>query len=173
MKKVLTAAVLMSGILLYGIVEAVPTSLVIRAKSKDAKFVGTSMGGALVTVKDSDTGNVLAEGVTAGSTGNTGRIMIEPKTRYGTISDGAAKFETSIDISEPVLITIEIDAPLVTKPDMIKSSTQIWLIPGKDITGEGIIIEIPGFSVVARAPEKIRIHDGNAVIPFQSRIVMI
>lgn len=173
MKKILISAILMSGIFLYGISEAVPTKLVIRAKSKDAKFVGTSMGGALITVKDSGTGKVLAEGLTSGSTGNTGKIMIEPKTRFGTISDGAAKFETSIDISEPALITIEVDAPLVTKPRMIKSSTQMWLIPGKDITGEGIIIEIPGFSVVAGAPEKISMTGSKAVIPFQSRIVMI
>ncbi len=173
MKKILIAALLMSGFFMYGISEAVSTKLVVRAKSKDAKFVGTSMGGARVTVKDSESGNVLATGITQGSTGDTGKIMIEPKTRFGTISDGAAKFETSIDINEPVLITIEIDAPLVTKPDMIKSSTQMWLIPGKDITGQGIIIEIPGFSVIARAPEKINMTGGKAVIPFQSRIVMI
>jgi hypothetical protein len=173
MKKVFIAAMLISGIFLYGISEAVPTKLVVKAKSKDAKFVGTKMGGALVTIKDSNTGKVLAKGLTAGSTGNTGKIMIQPKTRFGTISDGAAKFETSIDINEPTLITIDVDAPLVTKPDMIRSSTQMWLIPGKDITGEGIIIEIPGFSVVARAPEKISMTDNKAVIPFQSQIVMI
>jgi len=173
MKKILIAAMLMSGIFLYGISEAVPTKLVIRAKSKDAKFIGTKMGGALVTVKDSETGKVLAKGLTAGSTGDTGKIMIQPKTRFGTISDRAAKFETSIDVTEPTLITIEVDAPLVTKPNIIRSSTQVWLIPGKDITGEGIIIEIPGFSVVARAPETVSMTNGKAVIPFQSQIVMI
>jgi hypothetical protein len=173
MKKVFIAAMLMSGILLYGISEAVPTKLVIRAKSKDAKFVGTTMGGAIVTIKDSETGKVLANGLTEGSTGDTRKIMIEPKTRFGTISDGSAKFETSINVYEPTLITIDVDAPFVTKPHMIRSSTQMWLIPGKDITGEGIIIEIPGFSVVASAPETVSMTDRKAVIPFQSQIVMI
>ena len=163
----------MSGILLYGVSEAIPTKLVIRAKSKDAKFIGTKVGGAIITIKNSETGKVLAEGVTEGATGNTGKIMMEPKKRFGTISFGAAKFETSINIYEPTLITIDVDAPLVTKPHMIRSSTQMWLIPGKDITGEGIIIEIPGFSVVASAPETVSMTDRKAVIPFQSKIVMI
>jgi len=173
MKKVLIAAMLMSGIFLYGISEAVPTKLVIRAKSKDAKFIGTKMGGAIVTVKDSATGKVLAEGLTEGSTGDTGKIMMQPKTRFGSISSGAAKFETSINVDEPTLITIDVDAPVATKPNMIRSSTQMWLIPGKDITGEGVIIEIPGFSVIARAPETVSITNNKAVIPFQSQIVMI
>ena len=173
MKKILIAAMIMSGILIYGISEAVPTKLVIRAKSKDAKFVGTKMGGAIVTIKDSETGKVLANGLTEGSTGDTGTIMIEPRTRFGSISNGAAKFETSIDINEPALITIDVEAPLATKPNMIRSSTQMWLIPGKDITGEGIIIEIPGFSVIARAPGNISMTGNKSVIPFQCQILMI
>ncbi len=173
MKKTLIAGLLMSAVLFCGIAEAVRTKLVVRARSKDAKFVGTKMGGARVVVTDSRTGKVLAEGVTAGSTGNTQQIMIEPKTRFGRIADGAAKFETSIDIDEPTLITIEAAAPLVAKPNLIKSSTQMWLIPGKDITGDGVVIEIPGFSVDASAAETAKLAGRKARIPVQARIVMI
>jgi hypothetical protein len=153
--------------------EAVQTDIVIRAKSKDAKFVGTKMGGALVVVKDSETGKVLAKGLTTGGTGNTGKIMIEPKTRFGHIADGSAKFDATIDINEPTLITINVEAPYMHKDNMIKSSTQMWLIPGKDIIGEGIIIEVPGFSVDAQAPEDVKLLNNKAVIPIKARIVMI
>jgi len=173
MKTVLIVAMLVSGILSSGLAEALETQLVIRAKSKDAKFVGSKMSGARVVVKYSETGKVLAEGLTSGGTGDTRKIMMEPKTRFGTIADGAARFQTSINIDEPRLITIEVAAPYVFKDNMITSSTQLWLIPGKDITGEGIIIEIPGFSIDARVPETVNLDGSRAAIPVQAGIVMI
>ena len=104
----------------------------------------------MIVIKDNETGKILAEGLTAGGTGNTKKIMIDPKKRFGKFTDGSAMFETSIDIEEPKLITIEVDAPHISKTKMIKSSTQMWLIPGKDIVGEGIIIEVPGFFIDSR-----------------------
>jgi hypothetical protein len=99
--------------------------------------------------------------------------MMEPKTRFGSISDGAAKFEAAIDVDEPVLITIDVAAPYIHRDNMIKTSTQMWLIPGKDITGEGVIVEVPGFSVDVRAIEKVKMVDNKAAIPVEARIVMI
>jgi hypothetical protein len=173
MKKGLVSAILMSIVLIFGISEAVETKLVIRARSKDAKFIGTKMGGALVVIRDSKTGKVLVEGMTAGSTGDTQKIMIEPKARFGRITDGSAQFETSLDIDEPTLITITVAAPYMYKENMIESSTQMWLIPGKDIAGEGVVIEVPGFSIDARTPEKAQLVNNRATIPIEASIVMI
>jgi len=173
MKKGLVSGIVMSILLISGISEAIVTKLVIRARSKDAKFVGTKMGGALVVIRDSKTGKVLAEGLTAGGTGDTERIMIEPKTRFGRIADGSAQFETSLDIDEPTLITISVAAPYLYKDNMIESSTQMWLIPGKDLAGEGVIVEVPGFSIDARAPEKVRLVNNRSAIPIEASIVMI
>ncbi len=173
-KKILMFLVMCSVLTAFATVEAVPTKLMIRAKSKDAKFVGTSMGGARVVVKDSETGSILSEGLTAGSTGNSEAIMIRPRSRFGRITDSAtAGFETVVDIDEPRLITIEVEAPYGMKPNMIKSSTQLWLIPGKDIIGEGVIVEVPGFSVDAAVAAKADLRGSRAVIPIQARIVMI
>ena len=172
MKKVFVLLVVLTGILSFGISEAVMTKLVVRAKSKDAKFIGTKMG-AKIVITDTATGKVLVEGFASGGTGNTQKIMIEPKTRFGQIAEGAAKFETAIDIDEPTLITVDVEAPYTYKENTTKHSTQIWLIPGRDIVGEGVIIEIPGFSVDAVAPGKIKLVKGEAVIQVQARIVMI
>ncbi len=173
MKKVFILLALSVGLLSYGISEAVQTRLVVRAISKDAKFIGTKMGGARVVITDTETGKVLAKGLTAGGTGNTQKIMIEPRTRFGKIAEGAARFESSIDIDEPTLITIDVEGPYKHKDNLIKSSTQIWLIPGRDIVGEEVIIEISGFSVDAVAPGKAKLVNGEAVIPVEARIVMI
>ena len=60
---------------------AVPTHITVRVKTKDAKFIGTGIGGALVTIKDAETGEFLAKGVTEGTSGNTSLIMKTPKAR--------------------------------------------------------------------------------------------
>ena len=157
--------------------EAVQTKLIVRAQSKDAKFVGTSMGGALVTIIDSATGEIITKGLTAGATGNTKKIMIDPLQRGGRLTDDStARFETTVDIDEPKLLTIEVQAPYVRKESMIKSSTQVWLIPGKDIVGDGVVIEIPGFSVDVVLPQKgdkIQVTDKTTTISVQAHIVMI
>ena len=174
MKKILTAAVLFAGIISFGIAEAVPTKLIVRAKSKDAKFVGTSMGGARIIIKDSETGKVLADGLTAGGTGNTQKIMVAPHMRFGRLTDSStAKFETVIDIDEPVLATIDVEAPYGFKPDTVKSSTQVWLIPGKHMTGDGVIVEVPGFSIHTQTAKEVKLAGSKADITIQARIVMI
>ena len=172
MKKIFVLFVLFAAICTYGISEAVPTKLVVRAKSKDAKFIGTKMG-ARVVITDTKTGRVLADGFTSGGTGNTQKIMVEPKARFGKIAEGAAKFETSIDIDEPTLLTVAIEAPYIHKENTTMNSAQIWMIPGRDIIGEGLVVEIPGFSIDAAAPGKAKLVNGEAVIPIEARIVMI
>ena len=93
MRRYMTFLIILAGVLSFSLTDAALTRIVVRAKSKDAKFIGTSMGGAHVVIKDSETGEVLAEGLTSGGTGNSKKIMIEPKTRFGRITDAStAKF---------------------------------------------------------------------------------
>jgi hypothetical protein len=66
------------------------TDIVVRVMAKDAKFIATETGGAHVTLRDADTGEVLAQGRTAGGTGNTPRIMTEGRARRRVLSDDKA-----------------------------------------------------------------------------------
>ena len=59
---------------------AQPTPVTVRVLSHDAKFVGSSVGGALVTLTEADSGRVLAQGVTEGETGDTDLIVRTPAT---------------------------------------------------------------------------------------------
>lgn len=130
------------------------TTVVVRAKAKDAKFIGSSMNGARVTIREINTGKLLAEGVTKGSTGDTEKIVKQPHQRYRDLSsEGAAKFETTLDLSEPTFVTISATAPVSQKQSQVTSSTQLWLIPGRDITGDGIVLEIPGFAIDILQPQ--------------------
>lgn len=141
------------------------TTVMIRAQSKDAKFIGTSIGGAKIIVRDAVTGEILDEGITSGSTGDTEKIMKEPKMRGERLTDDStAGFLAELDIEEPRFITVEVLAPLNKKQAQVTSSTQLWVIPGKNIDGDGVMVEIPGFVVDILSPQiHERIPSGNRV----------
>lgn len=138
------------------VAEAEPTDIVVRAQARDAKFVGTSIGGALVRIREADSSRILAEGETRGSTGNTELIMKKPQGRYDSITEGAASYTATLDISEPVFLTVEVLAPYIKKQARVLAQTQTWLVPGKPIDGDGLILEIPGFVVDVLSPQTHR-----------------
>ncbi len=127
---------------------ATDTKIIVRVKAKDAKFVGSSLGGAYIIIRNSLNKQILAEGRTSGSTGNTNLIMKTPIVRGNSIVDvQTAKFLATIDINEPTFVTIEVLSPVNNKQASTKITTQLWIIPGKHILGDGIIVEVPGFII--------------------------
>jgi hypothetical protein len=47
----------------------IPTKLTVRVIARDGKFLGDDIGGALITVRDFHTGELLASGRTHGGSG--------------------------------------------------------------------------------------------------------
>lgn len=147
------------------------TSIMIRAKAKDAKFIGTSMGGAKIIVRNARTDEILDQGITKGSTGNTQKIFSTDRKRYEPIStENTAGFLAKLKIEEPVFVTIEAHAPLNQTGAAITATTQLWVIPGKDMLDDGIVLEIPGFVVDILSPMVHSKVNGNLQI--KARIVM-
>lgn len=128
---------------------AIPTRITVRAVSRDAKVIGDGVGGARITIRDAATGNVLASGVQRGGSGETTRIMQEPRTRgavvYGT--ENAASFRATLDLGGPTRVEIIAEGPLQYPQAMQRVSTTMLLLPGQHIEGEGILLEIPGYVV--------------------------
>lgn len=133
--------------------EAAPTTITVRAVSRDAKVIGDGVGGARITVRDLGNGKVLATGIQKGGTGDTQRIMQTPRTRLATVygTPGAAAFTATFDISSPTRIEITAEGPLKYPQAMQRVSTTMLLLPGQNIQGEGVVLEIPGFIVDAPA----------------------
>ena len=150
------------------------TEVMIRVQSKDAKFIGTSLGGARIIVKEEETGKILSEGITRGSTGDTERIMNTPRTRGNRLTDeSTAGFLAKLDIDKPVFVTIEAIGPVSKKQAAVKTTTQQWIIPGKHIKGEGIILEIPGFVVDILSPQTHESLGANTEIEITANVVMM
>lgn len=155
---------------------AVPTNITVRVKTKDAKFLGTSMGGAQITIKDVFTGELLAKGRTVGSTGNTHRIMTAPILRGKPISDEtSAKFTATIDINEPRFIEVTAFGPLANLQSANRASATQWVVPGKHITeGDAWMIELPGFVVDVQAPPThIKLKGIPQAVKIETNVIMM
>jgi len=167
----------LAATLVAGVCGATETRVMVRARSKDAKFIGSSMGGALVVIRKADTGEVLASGLTSGGTGDTKRIMNDPLVRGTQIADAStAGFEAKLDLAEPTFVTVEVSGPMGQRQSTAKATVQTWLIPGRNVTGDGLMVEIPGFAVNIAAPrahEVIALEGGKAKVPLVANVVMM
>jgi hypothetical protein len=131
------------------LLRAEPTQIDVRVLAKDAKFIGSSMEGAAITVTDLTTQQIIASGKTQGATGDTTLIMKTPRTRNGQLSnETSAVFSATLDIEQPTRVRITARGPLNLEDGAMQVSTDLWLIPGKHLNkGDGILLELPGFYI--------------------------
>jgi len=155
---------------------AVPTDITVRVLAKDAKFIGTGMGGVRITISDADTGELLAQGVTQGGVGDTERIIEQPRKRgLPLATEDAAAFHGSIDIDRPRRVEVSAYGPLVYPDAANRVSATQWVVPGKHITaGDAWLLEMPGFFVQI-APPAAPFHLGRhgAKVPITAKVVMM
>ena len=158
----------------FGSLTAQETTVMVRALAKDAKFIGSSIGGAKIIVRNAETGAILDQGFTSGSTGDTKLILKTPQERYDSLTDEeTAGFKAELDITEPTFIEIEAHAPFNKKQARVVSSTQLWVIPGKNITGDGVVLEVPGFVVDILSPQTHERIKSSEVVSLKANIVMM
>jgi hypothetical protein len=132
---------------------AVPTDIHVRLLSQGAKFIGTSMGGVEVIVRDVHTGETLAGGLVQGSTGDTARIMGGRPRGEPLSTPDSAVWKGTIDLPVPRLIEVVARGPLAQPQAMVSVSSQRWVLPGRGVTtGDGWLMELPGLVVDAVEP---------------------
>jgi len=155
---------------------AEPTTITVRVLSKDAKFIGTSMGGARIVIRDAETQEILAQGVTAGGTGDTTRIMREPWKRSEPIATpDAAKFTAVLDLDAPRRIEVTATGPLGQLQTGGRVSITQWVIPGKNIDqGDAILLVMPGFSLdVLQPPAHSRFAGVPQSVTLRANLTML
>jgi hypothetical protein len=144
---------------------ATPTTVIVRAVSNDAKLLQDPVGGARIVIRHAETGDVLAEGVQRGDSGSTTKIMREPHARGAAIYDarGAAKFTTEISLTEPTPVVVTAEGPLDYPDALQRASASLMLIPGEDMSGDGLILTLHGFIVEMVTPSASADLSGEAV----------
>ena len=154
--------------------EAVPTQVTVRAVSNDAKLIQDPVGGARITIEDAETGEVLAEGQQTGDSGSTERIMQQPHERGATIYDvpSAAGYETTLNLERPTHVKITAEGPLDYPQAMQTASKTVLLMPGEDVTGDGITLTLHGFIVEVLSPSSADVAPGED-ISVRARVQML
>jgi hypothetical protein len=134
--------------------EAKETKIMIRAIARDAKVIGQHVGGAKITVRDTATGEILAQGMQAAGTGDTNLIMKTPRTRNMTLynTPDSSGFLAVLHLDKPTEVEIIAEGPLGNAQATQRASKTMLLMPGEDVLGEGILLEIHGFIVTALNP---------------------
>lgn len=135
--------------------QAVPTRVMVRIVSRDAKIIGSGVGGATVQIENVETGEVLAEGKQEGGTGDTRQIMSTPHERDMTVyaTEGAAGHLAQLSLSAPTRVRITGSGPLDYPQAMQSASKTLLLVPGQHIEGDGVVLELHGFIVEVQAPQ--------------------
>jgi len=158
-----------------GLAMAEPTEIVVRAISRDAKFIGDSMGGVRIILRDAGSGEILAEGTTTGGTGDTKRLMETAKRREPLATPDAAAFNATIDIDEPRLVELEAYGPLGQPQSAIKVTSQQWVLPGRHIReGNGWMVEMPGFVVdILKPTAASTVKLANTPVKLETNVVLM
>jgi hypothetical protein len=155
---------------------AEPTPLTVRVLAKDAKFVGEGMGGVRVLVRDAETGALLAEGVTSGVTGDTDKLVRQPKVRGAALAGpGDARFDAVLDLKAPRRITVEAYGPLAQLQSAVTVSQTQWVLPGRRPHGaDGWVLELPGLAVDVVDPVAYArgVRPGD-VVPITANVVLM
>ncbi len=136
-------------------VQAQTTQVNVRVVSHDAKIIGDGVGGARILVRNPETGEILAEGIQRGGTGNTATIVVEPHGRGETVyaSEGAAVFTARLELQVPTVLEFIGEGPLGYQHAMQRTMKRMLVVPGEDILGDGVLLELHGFIVELLEPE--------------------
>jgi hypothetical protein len=134
----------------------VPTTVVVRVVGNHALVLGDAVGGADVTIKDAETGGILASGRQTGPSGDLRTIMQTPHTQTEPIYSlrTSASFTAELRLTKPTLVEITGEGPLNFPQAKRRASKTVLLYPGKHVTGDGIVLELNGLIVQIEAPPK-------------------
>ena len=116
--------------------------------------LGREVGGARVTITDVASGEILATGIQQGEAGDQNQIMRTPRMmdepQYSTRA--SASFTTTLNLSHPTLVDITAEGPLAYPTAAQRASQRVWLVPGQDMTNDGIVLALYGYIVQIEHP---------------------
>jgi hypothetical protein len=151
----------------------VPTRVVVHVATHDAKLIGTTVGGVRVTVREAATGRELVSGLHLGATGDTKRIMQDPRVRGDSLFAGrdGARFEATLPLSVPTLVDVIAEGPLGYPDQLVAASKRLLLVPGRDVVGDGLVLEMHGYVLDVLAPDTTSAVGGGSEVRARVRML--
>lgn len=134
--------------------EPKPTTILVRVVAHGSMVLGKEVGGARVTVTDVATGRILASGLQLGDAGDQNQIMRTPHLMEEPLysSRASASFTATLELTHPILVDIAAEGPLAYPASVQRATKRTWLIPGHDLTNDGIVLALYGYIVQIEHP---------------------
>jgi hypothetical protein len=127
--------------------DPLPTTVLVRVVAHRSLVLGHDVGGARVTITDVASGQLLASGLQQGEPGDQTQIMRTPHLMDEPVYSGrpAASFSAAtLELTRPTLVEITAEGPLAYPKALQRASTTVLLIPGHDLTNDGIVLHLYG-----------------------------
>ena len=131
------------------------TTVLVRVVAHGGMVLGRDVGGARVTITDIGTGRILATGLQQGDPGDQNQIMRTPRMIGEPIysSRPSAAFTATLDLQQPTLVEVSAEGPLAYPAALQKASKTLLLIPGQNLTHDGIVLHLNGYLVEIDQPK--------------------
>ncbi|HEX6531589.1 MAG TPA: hypothetical protein VF019_03120 [Nitrospira sp.] len=131
------------------------TKILVRVVAHGALVLGREVGGARVTITDLMTKQVLATGIQEGDAGDQNQIMRTPHLMEEPVYSAkpAAAFTTTLALQRPTLVEVSAEGPLAYPDAMRRTAMTVLLIPGQDLSGDGIVLHLNGYIVQIEHPK--------------------
>ena len=96
----------------------------------------------------------MAQGIQEGTSGNVDLIMKQPRIRGANVFDapGTAAFLAKLALEKPTEVEVVAEGPLGSPESLQRSSKTLLLVPGQEVLGDGIVLELNGFIVKLLSP---------------------
>ncbi len=132
-----------------------PTTILVRVVAHGSMVLGKEVGGARVTITDVASGLILASGLQQGEAGDQNQIMRTPHMMEEPLysSRASAAFSTTLELTHPVLVDIAAEGPLAYPGSAQRALKRVWLVPGHDMTNDGIVLALYGYIVQIEHPQ--------------------
>lgn len=147
------------------------TNILVRVQARGAKFLGPAAGYSLVAIRNVVTGELLAQGLAIGNSGqllpsftpeSTREVIVTPhpppqvpqiQWLSATPSEPTAGFSVTLDLHGPLLAEISASALTNGLPNGHVVREQMWITPGAPLDREpGIVLIMPGLDVRILSP---------------------
>ena len=131
------------------------TTILVRVVSHGSMVLGREVGNARVTITDVATKHILATGIQQGDAGDQNQIMRTPRLmeepHYS--SRPAAAFTATFDLLRPTLVEVTAEGPLAYPLSSQRASMTVWLVPGQEMTNDGVVLHLYGYIVQIEQPK--------------------
>ena len=164
------------------------TKVTVRVQAKGGKFLGDDIGGALVTLRDGQSGELLASGVTSGDSGtlasdyspdaSLATIVTpgrKPTVQWLIASKTTSRFDAALPLERPTLLEVSAFGAVGGLQAAHRVTSAQWVVPGQHLTsGPGFVVEIPGLLLqVLEPPTHLNLPSLPATVPLKTNVTMV